>query len=98
MLFKLSMSGLKSKIKDYTVLLIGLVMSISIFYMFQTLALNEAFVEANTTIRSIGPVFQVGSVLLAIITFFYVLYANSFFDVSSPKRIWDVYDVRGKKA
>ena len=31
MLFKLSMSGLKSKLKDYIVLLVGLVMSISIF-------------------------------------------------------------------
>ncbi|MGR5920365.1 hypothetical protein ACT7DD_09130 [Bacillus paranthracis] len=98
MIFKLSMSGLKSKLKDYIVLLVGLVMSISIFYMFQTLALNKAFVKASTSFRSIEPVFQTGTVLLAIITFFYVLYANSFFNVSSPKRIWDVYDVRGKKA
>ena len=78
MLCKLSMSGLKSKLKDYIVLLVGLVMSISIFYMFQTLALNKAFLEANATIKSIGFVFQAGSVLLAIITFFYILYANSF--------------------
>lgn len=78
MLFKLSMSGLKSKLKDYIVLLVGLVMSISIFYMFQTLALNEAFVNNNGPIRSTGMIFQVGSYLLGIITFFYVLYANSF--------------------
>ena len=78
MLFKLSMSGLKSKLKDYIVLLIGLVMSISIFYMFQTLALNEAFLKANSIISEIGIVFQAGSILLAIITFFYILYANSF--------------------
>ncbi|PEM87337.1 ABC transporter permease [Bacillus toyonensis] len=78
MLFKLSMSGLKSKLKDYIVLLVGLVMSISIFYMFQTLALNEAFLKANSIISEIGIVFQSGSILLAIITFFYILYANSF--------------------
>ncbi|PEC08940.1 FtsX-like permease family protein [Bacillus toyonensis] len=78
MLFKLSMSGLKSKLKDYIVLLVGLVMSISIFYMFQTLALNEAFLKANSIISEIGIVFQAGSILLAIITFFYILYANSF--------------------
>ena len=35
MLFKLSMSGLKSKLKDYIVLLVGLVMSISIFICFK---------------------------------------------------------------
>lgn len=78
MLFKLSLSGLKSKLKDYTVLLIGLVISISIFYMFQTLALNKSFIESNSMIQSIGFVFQAGSFLLAVITFFYILYANSF--------------------
>ena len=35
MIFKLSMSGLKSKLKDYIVLLVGLVMSISIFTCFK---------------------------------------------------------------
>ena len=33
MLLKLSMSGVKSKFKDYLVLLFGLVMAISIFYV-----------------------------------------------------------------
>ena len=61
MLLKLSMSGLKSKIRDYIVLLIGLVMSISIFYMFQTLAMNDSFIKANSMISSIGIIFQVGS-------------------------------------
>ena len=78
MLLKLSMSGVKSKLKDYLVLLFGLVMAISIFYMFQTLALNEEFVKANSVIKSIMSVFQIGSVLLAIITVFYIIYANSF--------------------
>lgn len=78
MLLKLSMSGVKSKFKDYLVLLFGLVMAISIFYMFETLALNEEFVKANSTIKSIMSVFQIGSVLLAIITVFYIIYANSF--------------------
>ncbi|WP_152393598.1 ABC transporter permease [Paenibacillus guangzhouensis] len=78
MLFKLSMSGLRSKYKDYIVLLAGLVMSISIFYMFQTLAMNNAFLEANAMIGPIQFVFYAGSVLLSIVTFFYILYANSF--------------------
>ncbi|WP_163654815.1 ABC transporter permease [Listeria sp. PSOL-1] len=78
MLIKLALSGMKSKLKDYIVLLLGLVMSISIFYMFETLALNKAFIEKNSLINSITPVFQIGSVLLAIITVAYSLYANSF--------------------
>lgn len=78
MLFKLSMAGFKSKIKDYFVLLVGLVMSIAIYYMFQTLGLNESFLRESTSIGPIVFVFKAGSFLLAIITFFYILYANSF--------------------
>ncbi|HEK9100758.1 TPA: ABC transporter permease [Bacillus pseudomycoides] len=96
MLFKLSMSGLKSKLKDYIVLLVGLVMSISIFYMFQTLALNKAFLEANAVIKSIGFVFQAGSFLLAIITFFYILYANSFL-LSLRQKEFGMYMMLGAK-
>ncbi|MGE7890763.1 FtsX-like permease family protein [Bacillus cereus] len=96
MIFKLSMSGLQSKLKDYIVLLVGLVMSISIFYMFQTLALNDGFVAENTTIRNIGPVFQAGSYLLGIITFFYVLYANSFL-MSLRQKEFGMYMMLGAK-
>ncbi|WP_410985602.1 FtsX-like permease family protein [Bacillus cereus] len=96
MLFKLSMSGLKSKLKDYIVLLVGLVMSISIFYMFQTLALNKAFLKANATISAIEFVFQAGSVLLAIITFFYILYANSFL-LSLRQKEFGMYMMLGAK-
>ncbi|MBJ8024941.1 FtsX-like permease family protein [Bacillus cereus] len=96
MLFKLSMSGLKSKLKDYIVLLVGLVMSISIFYMFQTLALNTSFLEANAMVNSIGLVFQTGSALLAIITFFYILYANSFL-LSLRQKEFGMYMMLGAK-
>ncbi|ABS23629.1 FtsX-like permease family protein [Bacillus cytotoxicus] len=96
MLFKLSMSGLKSKLKDYIVLLIGLVMSISIFYMFQTLALNKAFLQSNSVIQSITFVFQAGSFLLAIITFFYILYANSFL-LSLRQKEFGMYMMLGAK-
>ncbi|HFH8171572.1 TPA: FtsX-like permease family protein, partial [Streptococcus agalactiae] len=48
------------------------------------------------TIRSIGPVFQVGSVLLAIITFFYVLYANSFL-MSLRQKEFGMYMMLGAK-
>ncbi|MFE5364805.1 ABC transporter permease, partial [Bacillus cereus] len=73
MLFKLSMSGLKSKLQDYIVLLVGLIVSISTFYMFQTLASNKTFLESNSSIRDIVSVFKIGSFLLAVITFFYIL-------------------------
>lgn len=96
MLFKLSMSGLKSKLKDYIVLLVGLVISISVFYMFQTLAMNKAFIESHSLISQIGFVFNAGSFLLAIITFFYILYANSFL-LSLRQKEFGMYMMLGAK-
>ncbi|UYX51591.1 ABC transporter permease [Bacillus thuringiensis] len=95
MLFKLSMSGLKSKRKDYMVLLVGLIMSISIFYMFQTLALNKTFIEGNS-MDGIFSVFQTGSFLLGFITLFYILYANSFL-LSLRQKEFGMYMVLGAK-
>ncbi|MEI4800996.1 ABC transporter permease [Bacillus sp. FJAT-51639] len=78
MLLKLSIHSIRKMMKDYLVLLIGLIVSISIFYMFQTMALNTEFTKENSIISSIRIVFGIGSVLLSFITLFYILYANSF--------------------
>ncbi|MGE7885330.1 FtsX-like permease family protein [Bacillus sp. NPDC094077] len=96
MLFKLSMSGLKSKLQDYIVLLVGLVVSISIFYMFQTLALNKGFLESNAHVGPIVFIFHIGSFLLAIVTFFYILYANSFL-LSLRQKEFGMYMMLGAK-
>ncbi|MGE7887651.1 FtsX-like permease family protein [Bacillus cereus] len=96
MLFKLSMSGLKSKLQDYIVLLVGLIVSISTFYMFQTLSLNKAFLESNPHADTVAIAFQIGSVLLAIVTFFYVLYANSFL-LSLRQKEFGMYMILGAK-
>ncbi|MGD6888262.1 FtsX-like permease family protein [Bacillus mobilis] len=96
MLFKLSMSGLKSKLQDYIVLLIGLIVSISTFYMFQTLSLNKAFLESNANVGPIVLIFQIGSSLLAIVTFFYIMYAN-YFLLSLRQKEFGMYMMLGAK-
>ncbi|QWH17727.1 ABC transporter permease [Bacillus mycoides] len=96
MLFKLSMSGLKSKLQDYIVLLIGLIVSISTFYMFQTLSLNKTFLESNVNVGPIVLIFQIGSFLLAMVTFFYIMYANSFL-LSLRQKEFGMYMMLGAK-
>ncbi|TDQ41021.1 ABC transporter permease [Aureibacillus halotolerans] len=78
MLFKVSLSSFKKLWKDYLVLLFGLIVSISIFYMFMTLAMNRDFLQANSLINSIMFVFIVGAVILSLITIVYIFYAISF--------------------
>ena len=78
MLVKLSLTGVKSRLRDYLVLFSGLVMAAAIFYMFQSMASNETFLESNSFISSIVIIFYFGTVLLSIITLVYIFYANSF--------------------
>ena len=69
MLLRLALSNIKNHLRDYVVLLTGLVMSSAIFYMFANLATNEGFIKANATFKYASPVFIFGEVLLVIITF-----------------------------
>lgn len=96
MLVKLSLGSMRKMFKDYLVLLFGLTMSISIFYMFETLAQNKVFVESNAMIGSIMFMFHVGSFLLAAITLFYIFYATSFM-LSMRQKEMGMYMTLGAK-
>ncbi|MHB0799152.1 FtsX-like permease family protein [Bacillus thuringiensis] len=96
MLLKLSISSIRKMMKDYIVLLIGLVISISIFYMFQTLAMNTEFTKHNSIISSIAQTFQIGSILLMFVSFFYIFYANSFL-LSLRRKELGMYLILGAK-
>lgn len=78
MLFKLLSASMRKRWKDYLVLLFGLTISIAIFYMFETLAQNEAFLKENAMIGAIVFVFHVGTFILGLVTVFYIFYATSF--------------------
>ncbi|MBD2847724.1 ABC transporter permease [Paenibacillus sp. IB182496] len=78
MTLKLALSGIRGRLRNLIVLLAGLVVSIAIFYMFQTMAWNTAFITHNAMINSIQLVYAMGSFLLAAVTLFYVIYAGGF--------------------
>lgn len=74
----MSFMGMKGKQKDYIILFSGLIISTSIFYMFQSLANNSSLTESVNSSSSFSLIFQIGTILLGIITFVYLIYANSF--------------------
>jgi len=78
MLFKLAFISVKDRWRDYLVLFSGLIISSAIFYMFEAIATNQAFIKGNISLGLATFVFQFGSVLLGIITLVYIVYANSF--------------------
>lgn len=77
-MFGIALKSLRSKWRDYIVLFVGLIISAAIFYMFSAMANNKAFLESNSIISQIVIIFVIGEILLGIITFVYLNFANSF--------------------
>lgn len=97
MTWKLSLISVKKRWQDYVVLLAGLVISVAIFYLFQTMSLNSGFLaEVIPTLAAIGIIFQLGAVLLAMITIVYIFYANSFL-LAMRKKEYGMYLMLGAK-
>nr|WP_285816676.1 FtsX-like permease family protein [Lactobacillus taiwanensis] len=98
MLWKLSLTGIKSRFKDYLVLFSGLTFASAIFYMFMTLATNPAFLKGSLRIafQITQIVFGFGIALLSIITFVYIVYANSFL-LSMRQKDYGMYMMLGAR-
>lgn len=98
MLWKLSMTGIKSRFKDYMILFSGLTLASAIFYMFMTLAINKSFLNNSLPIASqtITLAFGLGIVLLTLITFVYIVYANNFL-LSMRKKDYGMYMMLGAR-
>ena len=98
MLWKLSLTGIKSRFKDYLVLFSGLTFASAIFYMFMTLATNPAFLKGSLSIafKTTQIVFSFGIALLSIITFVYIVYANSFL-LSMRQKDYGMYMMLGAR-
>lgn len=77
-MFGIALKSLRSKWRDYIVLFVGLIISAAIFYMFSAMATNRAFLEANSIVSQISVIFVIGEVLLGLITFVYLNFANGF--------------------
>ena len=99
MLWKLSLTGIKSRFKDYMVLFSGLTFASAIFYMFMSIATNTSFLKGNMVIAFsiVRMVFGFGIALLAIITFVYIVYANSFL-LSMRQKDYGMYMMLGARS
>lgn len=100
MIFKLSLTGIKSRFKDYMVLFSGLIVASMIFYMFMTLAANNEFLSSDVMglkVNLTGFIFDFGAVLLAIITLVYIIYANNFL-LSMRQKDYGMYMMLGAKS
>ncbi len=98
MLWKLSLTGIKSRFKDYLVLFSGLTFASAIFYMFMSIATNTSFLKGSIQVAfSITRVvFGFGIALLAIITLVYIVYANSFL-LSMRQQDYGMYMMLGAR-
>ena len=63
----------------YGLYFLALIFSSGLYFSFLTLAANPSVVEMNSTSMKAGAAFEAGSVILVVIVFFFVLYANQLF-------------------
>ncbi|MDO4903845.1 MAG: FtsX-like permease family protein [Limosilactobacillus sp.] len=80
MILKLSLNGVKKQWRDYIVLFSGLVVAATIFYMFLAVTVNPEIYKdsVSLSLKLLSAVFMVGAVFLGVVTFFYLIYANTF--------------------
>lgn len=97
MLFKISLSGIKARWKDYLVLFSGMIITTAIFYMFEAISTNDKFTTGSPVGQSAKFVSIFGSILLAIITLVYVFYANNFL-MSMRKHDYGLFMMLGAKS
>jgi len=97
MLNKLALSGIKHRLRDYSVLFSGLMIASAIFYMFMSLATNKAFLSSNSPAAATSFIFAFGIVLLAIITIVYINYANTFL-LSMRQKEYGMFMMLGAKS
>ncbi|MFC6323211.1 FtsX-like permease family protein [Companilactobacillus baiquanensis] len=97
MLNKLALSGIKHRLRDYSVLFSGLIIASAIFYMFMSLATNSAFLKSNSPAQATSFIYGFGAVLLAIITVVYINYANGFL-LSMRQKEYGMFMMLGAKS
>ncbi|WP_125588250.1 FtsX-like permease family protein [Companilactobacillus jidongensis] len=97
MLNKLALSGIRHRMRDYTVLFSGLMIASAIFYMFLSLAINKQFLSSNSPAAATAFIFGFGIVLLAIITIVYINYANTFL-LSMRQKEYGMFMMLGAKS
>jgi ABC-type transport system, involved in lipoprotein release, permease component len=97
MLNKLALSGIKHRLRDYSVLFSGMIIASAIFYMFMSLATNKNFLKSNSPAEATSFIFGFGAVLLAIITIVYINYANSFL-LSMRQKEYGMFMMLGAKS
>ena len=99
MIWKLSVTGIKNRLKDYLVLFSGLIVASMIFYMFLSIATNPVFISKDVYGREayLNYIFTFGIILLVIITSVYLVYANSFL-LSMRKHDYGMYMMFGAKS
>ena len=99
MIWKLSVTGIKNRLKDYLVLFSGLIVASMIFYMFLSIATNPVFISKDVYGREayLTYIFTFGIILLVIITSVYLVYANSFL-LSMRKHDYGMYMMLGAKS
>lgn len=98
--FKLILKNVKRNIRDYLIYFLTLMLSVSLFYAFNSISDQPAFSEMGMTrtllYEQLGILLSALSVLVAIVLAFLIIYANQFL-LKRRKKSWHLYDAGDEK-
>ena len=82
MLFKISLSNIRKSIKDYAVYFFTLVLGVAVFYVFNAIETQTAFIRVNETQREMIKILTTAvsgvSVFVAVVLGLLIVYASRF--------------------
>ena len=98
MLFKLSVKNMKKSFKDYAIYFLTLVLSVALFYMFNSLDSQQAMLDVSASTRDMIKLMismlSYISVFVAIVLGLLIVYANNFL-INRRKREFGIYMTLG---
>ncbi|MDD5659500.1 MAG: FtsX-like permease family protein, partial [Actinomycetota bacterium] len=84
---KLAIKNIKQNFSNYFIYFISLTFSVMIFYIFCTLFFNEQFFKISQASISLRGTFKGTAIIVALFSFIFIWYSNSFFIASRKKEI-----------
>lgn len=99
MLFKLSLKNIKKSMKDYTVYFLTLFLSVAVFYIFNSIQDQQAYITMTSQEHGLfttmwAPIIREISVIVSIVLGILIVYANMFL-IKRRKKEFGVYMLLG---
>lgn len=98
MLYKLAAKSFMRQSRGYLVYFFSLVLATMIYYSFSAMTYDKSLIRRTSQDFSIDAFFNIGSWIIIIVLFFFVISANRFFSIEGKKNLASINYLVSKNA